>query len=87
MWPVYALIVRLGAVPALNATAVVAAGSAVFYLPVYFLVLPKQVLAAPLGDALAQAGFQGILVSVVAIYTFNRSAELLGHVAGATLPA
>lgn len=87
MWASYALIVRRAAVPALNATAIVAVGSAVFYLPVYLVALPKQILAAPLTDILVQAGFQGVLVSIVAIYAFNRSAELLGSVAGATLPA
>lgn len=87
MWAGYALIVRRAAVPALNAAAIVAVGSAVFYLPVYVAALPKQILAAPLADILVQAGFQGVLVSVVAIYAFNRSAELLGPVAGATLPA
>lgn len=83
MWAVYALIVRRAAIPALNATAVVAVGSAAFYLLVYLAVLPKQLLIAPVADVLIQAGFQGILVSVVAIYAFNRSAELLGPVAGA----
>ncbi len=87
MWASYALIVRRTAVPALNATAIVAVGSAVFYLPVYLVALPKQILAAPMMDMLMQAGFQGVLVSVVAIYAFNRSAELLGPAAGATLPA
>lgn len=87
MWALYALIVRHAAIPALNATAIVAVGSAVFYLPIYILALPKQILSAPLADVLMQAGFQGILVSVVAIFAFNRSAELLGPVAGATLPA
>lgn len=87
MWASYALILRRAAVPALNATAIVAVGSAVFYLPIYLVALPKQIFAAPMADVLVQAGFQGILVSVVAIYAFNRSAELLGPVAGATLPA
>ena len=87
MWAVYALIVRYAAVPALNATAIVAVGSAVFYLPVYLVALPKQMLSAPLVDMLMQAGFQGVLVSIVAIFAFNRSAELLGSIAGATLPA
>lgn len=87
MWASYTLIVRRAVVPALNATAIVAVGSAVFYLPVYLAALPKQILAAPMTDVLMQAGFQGVLVSVVAIYAFNRSAELLGPVAGATLPA
>lgn len=87
MWASYALIVRVSAVPALNATAIVAVGSAVFYLPVYVLVLPKQIGAAPFADVLVQAVFQGVLVSILAIYAFNRSAELLGPVAGAALPA
>lgn len=87
MWASYALVVRRAAVPALNATAIVAVGSAVVYLPVYLVALPKQIPAAPLTDILMQAGFQGVLVSVAAIYAFNRSTELLGPVAGATLPA
>lgn len=87
LWAGYTLIVRRAAIPALNATAIVAAGSAVFYLPVYLVALPKQIFTAPLTDVLMQAGFQGVLVSVVAIYAFNRSAELLGAIAGATLPA
>ncbi|MEO1569555.1 MAG: DMT family transporter [Pseudomonadota bacterium] len=87
MWASYAMIVRRAAVPALNATAIVAVGSAVFYLPIYLVALPKQILAAPMTNVLMQAGFQGVLVSVVAIYAFNRSTELLGLVAGATLPA
>ncbi|MFN4155088.1 MAG: DMT family transporter [Paracoccaceae bacterium] len=87
MWASYTLIVRWAAVPALNATAIVAVGSAVFYLPIYLVALPKQILAAPLADVLIQAGFQGVLVSIVAVYAFNRSAELLGPVAGSALPA
>ncbi|MBN9888009.1 DMT family transporter [Salipiger abyssi] len=86
-WAVYALIVRRAAVPALNATALVATGSALLFLPIYVLGLPKQVFAAPLADIAVQAGFQGVFVSIVAIYAFNRSAELLGAVAAATLPA
>ncbi|WP_299832521.1 DMT family transporter [uncultured Roseobacter sp.] len=87
MWASYVLIVRRAAVPALNAAAIVAVGSAVFYMPVYLVALPKRIAEAPLVDVVIQAGFQGILVSVFAIYAFNRSAELLGPVAGATLPA
>lgn len=87
MWASYALIIRSAAVPALTATAIVAMGSAILYLPIYLVALPKQILTAPLEDVLIQAGFQGVLVSVVAIYAFSRSAEILGHTTGATLPA
>ncbi|PJI84267.1 EamA-like transporter family protein [Yoonia maricola] len=87
MWASYSLIVRRAAIPALNATAIVAVGSAVLYLPIYVAALPKQIFDAPVADVLLQAGFQGVLVSVAALYAFNRSAELLGPVAGASLPA
>lgn len=87
MWAVYTLIVRRNAVPALNAAAIVSVGSALIYAPVYWAVLPKQILTASWADILQQGIFQGILAGVVAIYAFNRSGELLGPVAGATLPA
>lgn len=87
MWALYALIVRRFSVPALNATAIVAVGSALLYAPIYISYLPKSIFAAPVEDIITQAVFQGVLVSVVAVYGFNRSAECLGPVAGAVLPA
>jgi drug/metabolite transporter (DMT)-like permease len=87
MWALYALVVRRSGVSALQATAMVAIGSMAVYLPLYLLFLPKAIGSAPLLDVLAQGGFHGVLVSVGAVYAFNRSAELLGPVAGAALPA
>lgn len=87
MWAVYAVTVRKSAIKALHATALVAVGSAAIYLPIYLFALPKRVLAAPLFDIFLQIGFQGILVGILAVYAFNRSAELLGAVVGSTLPA
>lgn len=87
MWAGYALIVRRAGIPALHATAIVAVGSAVLYLPIYAVALPKQLPVAPVPDIVMQAVFQGVLVSVVAVFAFNRSAEQLGPIAGATLPA
>lgn len=87
MWAIYALMVRKAKIPALHATAIVAVGSAILYIPIYVVALSKQVSTAPMGDIFLQVGFQGILVSVVAVFAFNRSAELLGPVIGATLPA
>ncbi|MEO9606982.1 MAG: DMT family transporter [Sulfitobacter pontiacus] len=87
MWAVYAVIVRYFAVPALHATAIVAVGSALMFAPLYAVVLPKNILAAPFIDIVTQAVFQGIFVSVAAVYAFNRSAECLGPTTGAVLPA
>lgn len=87
MWCAYIMTVRRKAILALQATAYVAVWSALLYLPVYVLFLPKQIGAAPLHDILSQAIFQGIFVSIAAVFAFNRSTELLGPVVGATLPA
>lgn len=87
MWACYVQLIRRSGLTALDATALVAFGSAVFYVPVYIFFLPKEICSAPLSDIAAQALFQGVLVSVVAIYAFNKSADLLGSVASATLPA
>ena len=87
MWAIYGLTVRKAGIPALHATTVVAVGSALLYLPIYAVALPKDLPSAPLWDIFLQVGFQGVLVSVVAVYSFNRSAEILGPVNGATLPA
>lgn len=87
MWAGYALTVRRAGIPALHATAIVAVCSALLYLPFYLLFLPKQLTTAPVQDILSQAAFQGVLVSIAAVFAFNRSAELLGPVTGATLPA
>ncbi|KZL20132.1 EamA-like transporter family protein [Pseudovibrio axinellae] len=87
LWALYGLTVRKAKILALHATAIVAVGSALFYLPLYIIALPKQISTASARDILLQLGFQGVLVSVVAVYSFNRSAELLGPVMGATLPA
>lgn len=87
MWAGYALTVRKHNIAALHATAIVAVGSALLYMPIYIFFLPKKVSAAPIYDILLQMGFQGVLVSIIAVFSFNRSAELLGPVTGAALPA
>ncbi len=87
MWATYTVIIRKSEIAALHATALVAVGSALAYLPIYVFALPKRILHAPLPDILLQAGFQGVLVSVLAVYAFNRSTELLGALIGSTLPA
>lgn len=87
MWASYTLVIRRSGISALHATAIVAVGSAIFYMPIYALALPKRIADAPLPDILAQAGFQGVLVSVLAVFAFNRSAELLGPLPAVMLPA
>lgn len=87
LWAIYIVVIRKSGIGALHATAIVAVGSALIYLPIYVLALPRRIHDAPLADVLLQAGFQGLLVSVLAVYAFNRSTELLGTLVGSTLPA
>lgn len=87
MWAAYAFIIRASGIPALLATAIVAVGSAVLYLPIYISVLPHKIADASVWDIGLQMGVQGVLVSLAAVYAFSRSIELLGLTIGAALPA
>jgi drug/metabolite transporter (DMT)-like permease len=87
MWALYARTVRRNAIDAPLATTIVAVGSAVGYLPVY-LALPHDHLTSVAASALlTQVVVQGFLVSIVAVYAFTRSLELLGPLVGPSLPA
>jgi len=87
LWAVYTATVKRLGVDALHATALVAVWSALLYLPIYMMALPKAIFVVPLQESLIQAIFQGLGVSVFAVFAFTRSVELLGTVTGATLPA
>ncbi|NVJ90324.1 MAG: DMT family transporter [Methylocystaceae bacterium] len=86
MWAIYAITLRKTPIPALHATSIVVVGSALIYLPIYIFALPQQISTTPISDILLQMGFQGMLVSIIAVFAFNRSVELLGPIIGASLP-
>ncbi|WP_052130739.1 DMT family transporter [Erwinia typographi] len=87
MWAGYAAFVRSKAIPAIYATTFTTVGSAIVYLPVYILALPTQIMHVALSDIVIQGIFQGVMVTAIAVYAFSRSVELLGPVAGTSLPA
>ncbi|MDQ0474515.1 DMT family transporter [Labrys wisconsinensis] len=87
LWAGYVLVLRRSGLTALHATAIVAVGSAVLYLPIYAAVLPVGLGQAPLADIVLQAVYQGGLTTVLGLLAFNRAVALLGPVAGAALPA
>ena len=87
MWASYVIIVRKTNVPALHATAIVAVGSALSFLPVYFVLFGGQILQAPVRDIAAQAIYQGVLTGALAVFAFTKSTEYLGASAGAALTA
>ncbi len=56
-------------------------------MSIYVPVLPKRIADAPCQICWQGAGFQGVLVSVLTVFAFNRSAEILGPLPAATLTA
>lgn len=87
MWASYVIIVRKANVPALHATAIVAVGSALAYLPVYFLLFQGSILQAPMREIASQAIYQGLLTGGLAVFAFTKSTEYLGASVGAALTA
>ena len=71
-WGLYGQLIRRWQIPPLTAAANVAVCSAVLYLPVYGLWLPKGLALATHAQILLQAGYQGIVAGVIAAigYTF-----------------
>jgi drug/metabolite transporter (DMT)-like permease len=53
-------------------------GSAIVYLPIYALWLPKELGNAPLSMIIFQGAFQGLSATILAMLTYLKSLELLG---------
>jgi drug/metabolite transporter (DMT)-like permease len=87
LWAGYVVVLRQAQLPALTATAIVAVGSALLYLPLYAALRPAGFGQAPLADIAVQAIYQGGLTTVVGLVAFSRAVALLGAAAGAAWPA
>jgi drug/metabolite transporter (DMT)-like permease len=87
LWSSYVILLRRTGMGALHAVAIVAVGSAILYLPVYVMILPKAIGSAPPGDIVLQALYQGLLTTVVGLFAFNRAITCLGAARGAALAA
>ncbi len=78
MWAIYTLFFRSSGLKAIEAAALICAWSTVLFLPPYLLLgLSRLSLAGPEEIAL-QVIYQGILVSCVALITFNQAVGQLG---------
>jgi drug/metabolite transporter (DMT)-like permease len=66
---------RIGA---LQAISIVSVFSAVTYIPVYLLFLPKGIAQATVPDIVMQVVFQGLVTAVAAIYLYSISIRILG---------
>nr|AMK59347.1 hypothetical protein PSPA7_1522 [uncultured bacterium UPO53] len=80
MWSLFTVLLKRWQVRAFDVTLGVSAVSALIYLPIYFLFLPKHITAAPLDQIGLQAFFQGFVVVCCAMWTYAKAAEILGAV-------
>jgi drug/metabolite transporter (DMT)-like permease len=78
LWGLYTVLVKLWRKSPWDITIGVALMSALIYLPVYWLFLPKGLLTAPWQAILLQAFFQGVLVVIVAMLCFMQAMARLG---------
>jgi drug/metabolite transporter (DMT)-like permease len=69
---------------ALHAAAVVSVVSAIWYLPVYWLLLPHRIAEAPMSAIVIQTIYQGVFVSIISLFAYARAVSLLGASLGAS---
>jgi drug/metabolite transporter (DMT)-like permease len=86
-WAIFTVLARRWRVGALQATALVAVGSMLAYLPVYALLLPKGLAATPLGEIIGQGLFQGFIAVIVSLWAYTRAVEALGPAVATMLTA
>lgn len=91
MWAIYTLRFRRSALTPLQSAALICIWSTALYLPAYLLLGLGRFSVASAGEIALQALYQGVLMSGVALITYNRAVSLLGSSAAtaviALLPA
>jgi drug/metabolite transporter (DMT)-like permease len=78
LWAVFTLLLRRYPTPPLTAAVSTTLGSAILYLPVWWLFLPSTMDQAPLAEIAMQAIYQGILVVFVAMMLYTFAVRCLG---------
>lgn len=77
-WAIYTVLVRRWGYAPAETTIGVTLLSALCFLPVYLLWLPKGILAAPPATLAVQALYQGVLVAIVAMVLYMQALARLG---------
>lgn len=90
-WAFYTVLVRRWAYAPAETTIGVTLLSAVLFLPLYFLLLPKGIALMPLSTVMLQGFYHGVLVAIVAMVLYMQALARLGPTrlgtAMATVPA
>lgn len=77
-WATFTLLLRRYPVQPLAATVATTLGSAVAYLPLWWLFLPSTLAQAPVAEIAMQAVYQGVLVVFVAMLLYALAVRHLG---------
>jgi drug/metabolite transporter (DMT)-like permease len=78
IWAVFTLLLRRHPMPPLAASVCTTLGSAILYLPVWWLFLPSTMSQAPVTEIAIQAIYQGVLVVFVAMLLYTFAVRNLG---------
>ena len=78
LWAVFTLLLRRHPMPPLTAAVSTTLGSAILYLPVWWLFLPSTMAQAPVTEIALQAIYQGVLVVFVAMLLYTFAVRHLG---------
>ena len=78
VWAAYSVLVKKWAFAPWLLTRVVAIGSALVYLPIYLLWLPKQLDAVPVSMLVLQGLYQGLGPTIIAMVMFLKAVSILG---------
>jgi drug/metabolite transporter (DMT)-like permease len=83
----FTVTMRQAKIEPLHATALVATGSLVIYLPIYLAVYGARLAQLTVAQFTVQAFFQGVLVTIVALVLYGRAVAILGASDGAAFGA
>lgn len=86
-WALYTVLIRFWQVPPLTGAVTTGVGSAILFLPVYFLWLPNNLSEAPWTDIALQGFYQGVIATVVAMLLYLRAVSSIGPSAMGALMA
>lgn len=78
IWSVYALTTKAWHIDPLHTTSCVSVCSAIMILPIYFLFLPTNISLNTWQESAFQAGYQGVLNSIIALICYNKAIRVLG---------
>jgi drug/metabolite transporter (DMT)-like permease len=87
LWALSTLRLPRAGLTSLQAAALICFWSAILYLPLYLGLSLSNLAHASTGELLFQSTYQGVMMSVVALFAFNRAVVLLGPRAAAVIIA